>query len=303
MTEENPEAGSSFERYGKVLSLLMADQPEFHSDAQGKSISWNANIKLLSFLDTYLQPGMCTLETGSGYSTVLFIGKACFHTTVTPTESEFARITAYCKEKEISLAHAEFIAKDSVDHLPFMRSDELDVLFIDGAHRFPFPVVDWFYGSKLLKKGGIVIVDDTDIISCFILQKFLEMDTHWEKVVVEKEFVVFRKLMGHDYPSDWPGQEFSKNKIDSAKTFLNIFFKEHPDRETPVNFSSESSTGDLKISNGEHDVSLAQHVAIDLTGNFDYKKLTEEEIQEYSNIEVTEDLREGGFHGHKAWRY
>lgn len=211
----------------EALSSLMADKPRFHDDAQGQPISWNANINLLRFLDSYLQPGMHTLETGSGYSTVLFIERQCIHTAVTPVASEIERITAYCKEKRISLNRAEFIAKDSVDHLPFMRDKELDVLFIDGAHRFPFPIVDWFYGSKLLKKGGIVILDDTDIITCFILQKFLEQDTHWEQVMVEEEsrFAVFRKLAGHDYPGDWPNQLFSRNKIDGEGTFLKTFYK------------------------------------------------------------------------------
>jgi ubiquinone/menaquinone biosynthesis C-methylase UbiE len=54
---------------------------------------------------------------------------------------------------------------------------------------------------------------------------------------------------------------------------------------------------------GESDVSSAQHVPLDLTSTFDYKKLVEEEIEKYSNIEVTKDLLEGGIHAQKAWGY
>lgn len=42
---------------------------------------------------------------------------------------------------------------------------------------------------------------------------------------------------------------------------------------------------------------------IDLTRTFNYDKLVDEEIEEYSNIEVTEDLREGGIHAQNAWGY
>ena len=41
----------------------------------------------------------------------------------------------------------------------------------------------------------------------------------------------------------------------------------------------------------------------DFTGQYDYGKLVDEEIEEYCNIEVTGDLREGGVHALKAWDY
>jgi Flp pilus assembly protein TadD/ubiquinone/menaquinone biosynthesis C-methylase UbiE len=50
-------------------------------------------------------------------------------------------------------------------------------------------------------------------------------------------------------------------------------------------------------------VGTTQDVAVDWTQAFDYQTLTDEEIDEYSHIEVTEDLREGGIHAQKAWAY
>lgn len=41
----------------------------------------------------------------------------------------------------------------------------------------------------------------------------------------------------------------------------------------------------------------------DLTSSFDYEKLVEEEKQHYSNIEVTDDLKEGGAHASTSWEY
>jgi SAM-dependent methyltransferase len=50
-------------------------------------------------------------------------------------------------------------------------------------------------------------------------------------------------------------------------------------------------------------ISKSQTVEIDLTLDADYERLVEEELEEYSNIEVTEDLREGGIHAHDSWSY
>lgn len=41
----------------------------------------------------------------------------------------------------------------------------------------------------------------------------------------------------------------------------------------------------------------------DLTEDYDYERLIEEEKEHYSEIEVTEDLKEGGHHASDCWRY
>lgn len=50
-------------------------------------------------------------------------------------------------------------------------------------------------------------------------------------------------------------------------------------------------------------VSQTSNIESDLTQDTDYDRLVKEEIEEYSNIEVTEDLREGGIHAHDSWAY
>jgi 2-polyprenyl-3-methyl-5-hydroxy-6-metoxy-1,4-benzoquinol methylase len=42
---------------------------------------------------------------------------------------------------------------------------------------------------------------------------------------------------------------------------------------------------------------------VDLTGYFDYETLIEEEKEEYSNIELKDDLTSGGVHANEAWHY
>ena len=55
--------------------------------------------------------------------------------------------------------------------------------------------------------------------------------------------------------------------------------------------------------NSDNLVSITKEVEIDRTTIYDYSKLVKEEIEEYSNIEVTDNLREGGVHAQKAWGY
>jgi SAM-dependent methyltransferase len=55
------------------------------------------------------------------------------------------------------------------------------------------------------------------------------------------------------------------------------------------------SAGDL--------VSTTSRVDIDLTKNTAYRKLVAEELEHFSHIKVTDDLREGGIHAHKSWTF
>ena len=49
-------------------------------------------------------------------------------------------------------------------------------------------------------------------------------------------------------------------------------------------------------------ITSTEKVFNDLTRTFDYSKLVQEELDELSNIEVTEDLKVGGVHDFEAWK-
>ncbi len=36
----------------------------------------------------------------------------------------------------------------------------LDFIFIDGWHTFDYTLIDFFYADKLLRKDGIILIDD-----------------------------------------------------------------------------------------------------------------------------------------------
>jgi hypothetical protein len=53
----------------------------------------------------------------------------------------------------------------------------LDIVFIDGMHAFPWPILDWYATADLLKVGGLMIIDDTQLPSVGILSEFLMADS------------------------------------------------------------------------------------------------------------------------------
>jgi ubiquinone/menaquinone biosynthesis C-methylase UbiE len=73
--------------------------------------------------------------------------------------------------------------------------------------------------------------------------------------------------------------------------------------EADVQKPGISSNGPAQNSPSEHYIFSTKDVSEDRTKRYDYKKLVAEELDEYCNIEVTDDLREGGIHAFKAWEY
>lgn len=127
----------------------------------------------LSFLSERVQPGDRTLETGTGYSTVVFALNGAKHTAVSPVSWEHERITGFCEERGLSLANVNFVEALSQDALPNLPKDPLDFVLIDGDHSFPTPFVDFYFAASLLRPGGVLIVDDTHIRTGDILRRFL----------------------------------------------------------------------------------------------------------------------------------
>jgi Methyltransferase domain len=59
----------------------------------------------------------------------------------------------------------EFYAEESQIVLPRLLAEgrELDLVFLDGNHRFEAVFCDLFYSGRLLRDGGVVFVDDTQL--------------------------------------------------------------------------------------------------------------------------------------------
>ena len=126
----------------------------------------------LEALRASVRPGMRTLETGCGGSTVVFAACGARHTVVTPDASEAQRVREFCEQNDIPHESVDFVIESS-DRALVHWSEELDLVLIDGAHRLPFPMLDWHYTAPWMRVGGRVFLDDVAIPAVHVLFDFL----------------------------------------------------------------------------------------------------------------------------------
>lgn len=193
------------------LHLLLADNPGFHHWPDGSPANWAASAEVLRFLFDLLSPGMQTLETGAGQSTVVFALAATEHLCITPQHEQTARIRAYCARRGIP-ERVTFIHESSDRALAQSRliPESLDLVFIDGAHRFPFPCLDWHFTEGRLRVGGILGIDDCAMPSVKILHDFLCGEDEWELIELIGRTSFFRKLGVADITLDCQGQRMNR---------------------------------------------------------------------------------------------
>jgi predicted O-methyltransferase YrrM len=167
------------------LDTLLASPPRLHLLADGTPVPLEVSEEVLRTIDRIAGPDTRSLETGAGLSTVMFALKGGQHTTVVPWATEIERIKGWCAENEISTDRITFHQSPSEDILPSLEPEPLDLVLIDGAHGFPSPFIDWYYAGRRLRRGGTLIVDDTNIWTGRVLHQFLAAEPGWE---VERTF-------------------------------------------------------------------------------------------------------------------
>jgi predicted O-methyltransferase YrrM len=192
-----------------TLDDLLRDAPNFHRHMITTGC-WGLGEDMLRFLDRHLRPGMRTIETGAGVSTVLFALKGARHTCVVPDAQQVDAIRSYCTQRAISLEQVEFVVAPSQDVLPGLGGT-FDLALIDGAHGFPLPFLDWFYLARLLKRGGLVVIDDLYIWTCAALAEFLESEPNWKLVTETWRAAVFEKRSDQVYV-EWNFQGYVRRR-------------------------------------------------------------------------------------------
>jgi predicted O-methyltransferase YrrM len=160
----------------------------------GGRATYGISLALARFLDASLSPQSVTLETGTGLSTIVVLRRGVArHISVTPYTDEFEVVRAYCDREGIPTAAWQPVAESSLRWLPGARLPALDLVLVDGAHAFPVPFVDWYYTAGSLRVGGLMVVDDLQLVTARILADFMRADAHWDEVRRDQRFAVYRK--------------------------------------------------------------------------------------------------------------
>lgn len=139
-----------------LTQSLRRSPPPLHSDGEFWGLAWEA----LAWIERNVQPGMATLETGAGASTIVFAARGAVHEAITPDPAEEARVRRACEERGIDDSGLTFHIGLSHDVLPSRSPRGLDLVLLDGAHGFPYPVLDWWFLGRELQSGGRMLLDD-----------------------------------------------------------------------------------------------------------------------------------------------
>ncbi len=201
------------DRIAEAFTLLQREQPRFHyvdSIAQ----QWSIGPATLRWMLDYLPRAGATLETGCGFSTVLFAAAGTRHTVVTPVREELARVRQFCEQHGIRADTMREIVGDSSRVLADLELPELGLVLIDGAHAFPVPCIDWYFTQSALRPTGHLVVDDFRMPSVALLVRFLRAERRtWRQVGVTGNSVIFEKLAHDDFSRDWEGQFINRNAM------------------------------------------------------------------------------------------
>lgn len=187
-----------------LVAELRAQPPGLHA---GGAEYWGLAWAALEWLEREVRPGMATLETGSGSSTLVFAAGGADHEAVTPAADEEERFRAECERRGIDDSRVVFHIGLSHEVLTALEPRPLDLALIDGAHGFPYPILDWWFLASRLKVGGRLLVDDAYMPPVAALVDALRAQPHWEvEGAVGYRTVIVRKL-DEGLPSfDWEGE-------------------------------------------------------------------------------------------------
>jgi hypothetical protein len=183
-----------------------ADDPT----AQDHLVDWGIQQSFLRRLPALMTSSSLTLETGSGLSTVCLAIIGTEHICISPSEKEHSRIRRYCADHNISTERVRFVPHCSDAVLPSLdlRGRKLDFALIDGAHKFPEPLIDYYFANRHHKLVGLLAVDDINISSVGVLHKFLITETAYKLIDIDGLKTGLYRKVG-ETATAWSDQRFN----------------------------------------------------------------------------------------------
>ena len=146
----------------------------------------------------------------------MFAAAGATHTAVSPDRDEHQRVRDYCQRIGVDDTRINFIAGLSDDVLPSLlgRDRTLDVAFIDGAHSFPLPEVDWYYITRSLKIGGKLLMDDIPIPAVAPVFRHMTLEPNWRLDGIFDDRAAKFTLLAPPEPEVWSQQPFNRGYPD-----------------------------------------------------------------------------------------
>jgi Methyltransferase domain len=158
-----------------ITDTLRSAPPGLHGTGEYWGLAWSA----LEWLERNLRPEWSTLETGAGASTIAFAAAGTAHEAVTPDAGEEERIRVRCSELGVDSGAVTFLIGPSHEVLARWEPRPLDLMLVDGAHGFPYPVLDWWHVAPHVRVGGTVLLDDAYLPAVSSIVDFARDNAAW----------------------------------------------------------------------------------------------------------------------------
>jgi hypothetical protein len=182
-----------------LTDSIRSEVPLLHGEDQYWGLAWSA----LAWLEENVTSEMATLETGSGASTIVFAAAGTDHEAITPAASEETRIRAACDTRGLDSSRVTFRIGPSHEVLPGWQPRPLDVVLIDGAHGFPYPVLDWWFLAPHVRVGGLILLDDAFLPAVGSIVDFVRDNPAWKlEAPVSFRTALVRKVREEPSPFD-----------------------------------------------------------------------------------------------------
>lgn len=210
MTDQDVGSGPPLVREkGALLAELFADPPLVHTaPADGsRTHVWHTEPSCYHFMADLVAPSSRTLETGCGISTAMFAGLGAQHTAIFGSQGEADALNAWLARKGIPVDRLTLLLGYSSVVLPTL-TETVDLFLIDGGHGFPMPILDWFYGAALLRRGGTLVVDDARLPAVDVLLGFLDADPRWQRIGQGDQWRAYRRESEGPLGEEWVDQRF-----------------------------------------------------------------------------------------------
>jgi len=179
---------------------------------------WSGALqKLFTLTKEQASDGARVIETGAGASTIAFLLAGARQVTTVAHEPDlFDRIMSFCDDKGVPTGVLQCEIGRSEIRLPQLAAkmeaagDTVDLALIDGGHGWPTVFVDFCYMNAMLRRDGLMIVDDVQLHSVKELARLLSDHPHFELVgqLASEKTLIFRKLVDHRFLNDFGSQPY-----------------------------------------------------------------------------------------------
>lgn len=146
------------------------------------------------------------IETGAGNTTItfLFLNPKVL-VSICPDSSLKDRILNYCANNQIITNALDFRLYRSEIEFPKIAlsqmggNDKFDVALLDGGHGWPTVFVDFCYANMVLKKGGLLLIDDIQLYSVKELARLLSEQPEYECISRFQKIWIWKKKTESDF--------------------------------------------------------------------------------------------------------